>query len=67
MLDNVQFGASNVRCFNAEPSSQGPSIAEIRKVEVQKDASTPPNPAAPKSPQSSHEKQDESDEEQHRA
>ena len=41
---NIQFGASNVRGFNAEANSQGPSVAEIRKVEVQKDTSTNPNP-----------------------
>lgn len=65
MLDNVQFGASNGYCFNAD-SSQGPSIAEIRNVEVQKDASTPPNPAAPKTPKSAHE-EEESEEQKHRA
>jgi len=67
MLLNIQFGASNIRGFNAEPSSQGPTIAEIRKVEVQKDASTQQTPAAPKGPQSSQEKKSESDEEEQTA
>lgn len=62
MLLNVQFGASNARSFNAEGNSQGPSVAEIRKVEVQKDASTIPTPSAPKGPKPSSENKNEEEE-----
>ena len=61
---NIQFGASNVRGFNAEANSQGPSVAEIRKVEVQKDTSTNPNPVAPKPPKSSSDKESADEDEQ---
>ena len=63
MLLNVQLAASNVRSFNAEANSQGPSVADIRKVEVQKDTSTNPSPVAPKPPKPSSDKKADDDEE----
>jgi hypothetical protein len=44
---NIQAGISNIPSFNA---TQGPSVAEIQRVEVQKDSSTPQGPDARKRP-----------------